>query len=59
MESVAYYTHSSQDREYMSCHGGATRGIIKSEVAKSVSEREELCVQVFSVVLAGSTREKE
>lgn len=44
MESVAYYTHSSQDREYMSCHGGATRGIIKSEVAKSVSKRERNCV---------------
>ena len=40
---MAYYTRRSQEREYMSCHGGATRGITKGEVAKSVSKSGTVC----------------
>lgn len=46
-ESVAYDTHSSQEREYMSYHGRATRGITKGEVAKSVSKRGTVCPSLY------------
>lgn len=54
-ERVVYHTHSSQVRESMSGHGGATKRITKGGAAKLVGEREEPCVQAFILVFAGST----
>lgn len=43
MEKVAYYTHSSQGREYMTCQGGGHKGNHQRWGSKiGEQEREEL-----------------